>query len=193
MARFDRSRQRSNTSAVGGEADVSDGLALARHDRDRSALKVGPPAAAAAPAGSADRSGGQRMYCPLNREPHGKLLLPQRRPKKTCWGVLVARLRPAFGRPARARTRLVLVHEFKLLAGNSEPRVPLHVAGRHPVAGRRLVIPAVSLLAETLLPHMREQADALQSSHANMSKNVTITPMTVQSMSCPSTLSISPP
>jgi len=58
------------------------------------------------------------------------------------------------------------------------------------VAGRRLVIPAVSLLAETLLPHMREQADALQSSHAIMSKNVTISPMTVQSRSCPSTLSI---
>ncbi len=58
------------------------------------------------------------------------------------------------------------------------------------VAGRRLVIPAVSLLAETLLPHMREQADGWQSSHANMSKNVTISPMTVQSMSCPSTLNI---
>jgi hypothetical protein len=91
----------------------------------------------------------------------------------------------------RARTRLVLVHEFKLLAGNSEPQVPPHVAGRHPVAGHRLVIPAVSLLAEILLPHMREQADALQSSHANMSNKVTISPMTVQSMSCPSTLSIS--
>jgi len=58
------------------------------------------------------------------------------------------------------------------------------------VAGRRLVIPAGSLLAETLLPHMREQADAWQSSHAIMSKNVTISPMTVQSRSCPSTLSI---
>ena len=59
------------------------------------------------------------------------------------------------------------------------------------VAGSRLMIPAVSLLAETLLPHMKEQADAWQSSHAIMSKHVTITPMTVQSRSCPSTLSIS--
>jgi len=53
-----------------------------------------------------------------------------------------------------------------------------------------LTLSADPLCAETLLPHMREQADAWQSSHAIMSKNVTITPMTVQSRSCPSTLSI---
>jgi len=89
-----------------------------------------------------------------------------------------------------------LDHAIRLLLLAAQIARRYRVGGRRSsaycatVAGRRLVIPAVSLLAETLLPHMREQADAWQSSHAIMSKNVTISPMTVQSRSCPSTLSI---